>query len=118
RRVLFRSGRLHACGRRGTGQRLVIATLSFRAPSVSEGSLTPRSRSGLGPIHPAVKEPPMSRFCLLSAACSLLLAGCGSAASVSGTVTLKGQPLPSGTVLFHGADGRVEHALITEKGKY
>jgi hypothetical protein len=37
---------------------------------------------------------------------------------VSGTVTFEGQPLPSGTVLFHAADGRVEHALIAEGGRY
>jgi hypothetical protein len=37
---------------------------------------------------------------------------------VSGTVTLQGQRLPGGTVLFHGADGRVEHALISAEGEY
>jgi hypothetical protein len=32
--------------------------------------------------------------------------------------TFNGKPLPSGTVLFHTADGRVEHALIFEDGSY
>src|SRR5215467_4002073 len=50
---------------------------------------------------------------------ALAIVGCGaSTASVSGTVKFQGQPLPSGTVLFHGADGQVEHALITEGGRY
>jgi hypothetical protein len=50
---------------------------------------------------------------------SLAMVGCESPrASVSGIVTFKGQPLPSGTVLLHGADGRVEHALITEDGRF
>lgn len=56
-------------------------------------------------------------------ACGLLFmtmgVGCGSRpASVSGKVTFDGRPLPSGTVLFHGPDGRVAHALITAEGKY
>jgi len=50
---------------------------------------------------------------------ALVAVGCAPpTASVSGTVTFKGQPLPSGTVLFHGADGRVEHSLIDGEGKY
>jgi hypothetical protein len=45
--------------------------------------------------------------------------GCGSGApSVSGTVTFAGRPLSSGTVLFHGADGRIEHGMIGEEGRY
>jgi hypothetical protein len=62
----------------------------------------------------------MSRLYLLIAALGLVLVGCGAPpkASVSGTVRFKGQPLPSGTVLFHGADGRVEHSLISAEGKY
>jgi hypothetical protein len=50
---------------------------------------------------------------------ALLAAGCGpSKASVSGMVTFQGRALPSGTVLFHGEDGRVEHALIGADGGY
>jgi hypothetical protein len=50
---------------------------------------------------------------------SPLVLGCGApTASVSGTVIFKGDPLPSGTVLFHGSDGRIEHALIAEDGTY
>jgi hypothetical protein len=49
----------------------------------------------------------------------LALVGCGEpVASVSGTVKFKGQPLTSGTVLFHGSDARVEHSLIDANGKY
>src|SRR5438128_8832771 len=52
-------------------------------------------------------------------ALALAVDGCGPPqASVSGSVTFNGQPFPSGTVLFHGADGRVEHALISEDGSY
>jgi len=60
----------------------------------------------------------VSRFFLLLSVL-MVLAGCGEpTASVSGTVKFKDQPLPSGTVLFHGPDGRVEHAVIGEGGKY
>jgi hypothetical protein len=49
----------------------------------------------------------------------LAAAGCGpQTASVSGSVKFKGEPLPSGTVLFHSADGRVEHGLIDGSGRY
>ena len=59
------------------------------------------------------------RWVLPLALFSLTLAGCGPrAATVSGTVTFKKQPLPSGTVLFHGADGRIEHGLLGEGGRY
>ena len=33
-------------------------------------------------------------------------------------MTYKGQPLPSGTVLFHSAEGRIEHGLVTAGGRY
>src|SRR5262245_54815985 len=50
---------------------------------------------------------------------ALATSGCAPRGpSVSGTVTFKGEPLPSGTVLFHAADGRIEHGLITGNGKY
>jgi hypothetical protein len=59
---------------------------------------------------------------LRGAAGGLLLAlavGCGpQTPTVSGTVAFDGKPLPSGTVLFHGGDGRVEYSLITEGGRY
>lgn len=61
----------------------------------------------------------MSRPCLLLSVLGLLTLGCGSpTATVTGTVTFQGKPLPSGTVLFHGADGRVAHAVITDGGRY
>ncbi len=61
----------------------------------------------------------MARFGRLLSALCLLATGCGpSAPSVSGTVRFQGQPLPSGTVLFHGADGRVEHSLVSADGRY
>jgi hypothetical protein len=61
----------------------------------------------------------MSRCCFFVPAVCLVLVGCGRpAASVSGTVTFDGKPLPGGTVLFHRSDGRVEHALISTEGKY
>lgn len=59
--------------------------------------------------------------CSMIVGCLLALAaaGCGSpTAVVSGTVTFKGHPLPSGTILFHGSDGRVEHGLIGSNGVY
>ncbi len=50
---------------------------------------------------------------------AVTIAGCGPRpASVSGTVTFKGRPLPSGTVMFHGSDGNVRHGSILENGKY
>jgi hypothetical protein len=50
---------------------------------------------------------------------AVTMVGCGTGpASVSGTVRFKGQPLPSGTVLFHGSDGSVGHSLIDANGKY
>jgi hypothetical protein len=52
---------------------------------------------------------------------AVLTAGCGSPAptgDVSGRATYNNQPLPSGTVAFYGADGRVESSLISAKGEY
>lgn len=50
---------------------------------------------------------------------TLLLTSCGARkTSVSGTVVYNRKPLPSGTVLFHGEDGRVAHSLIDENGNY
>src|SRR5438552_2816989 len=61
----------------------------------------------------------MLRPHLLAAALSFVIVGCSAQkALVSGTVRFKGQPLSSGTVLFHGADGRVEYSLISEDGNY
>ena len=61
----------------------------------------------------------MSRFYLLVATLGLVVVGCETQKpSVSGTVRFQGQPLPSGTVHFHGADGRVEHSLISADGTY
>ena len=48
----------------------------------------------------------------------LVALGCGpSTATVTGTVTFRGRPLPAGTVVFHGPDGRTGHALIAD-GRY
>jgi hypothetical protein len=50
----------------------------------------------------------------------LLLAasGCGRTASVTGTVTFKGEPVTSGAVTFYGPGGRVDSSQIDENGKY
>jgi hypothetical protein len=49
----------------------------------------------------------------------LAVAGCGrSTGHVTGKVTYKGQPLPSGTVLFHGPDGPTGHSVIGPDGRY
>jgi hypothetical protein len=50
----------------------------------------------------------------------VLAAGCGGpfTASVSGTVTYKGNPLPGGTVTFIHPDGRVGYGTIHEDGTY
>ena len=56
---------------------------------------------------------------LVTSAVGLAIISCSAQkAVVSGTVRFKGRPLPAGTVLFHGTDGRVEHSLISEEGKY
>jgi hypothetical protein len=48
-----------------------------------------------------------------------LLAGCGGGGSVSGKVTLDGQPLTSGTVTFHPiASGPVAIGTIGSDGRY
>ena len=50
---------------------------------------------------------------------AVTVVGCGPAnPTVSGVVTFRGQPLPSGTVLFHVADGRVEHSALGPDGHY
>src|SRR5690242_14387691 len=57
------------------------------------------------------------------AGCALLLAvaaaGCGAnVGRVSGKVTFKGSPLPSGTVQFFCADGSIAHSLLMSDGSY
>jgi hypothetical protein len=48
-----------------------------------------------------------------------LLAGCGGGGSVSGTVTLDGQPLTSGTVTFHPVGpGPTAIGTIKSDGRY
>jgi hypothetical protein len=47
--------------------------------------------------------------------------GCGSGkatATVTGTVTYQGKPLPAGKVSFFGLDGQVASGLIGEDGSY
>jgi hypothetical protein len=47
------------------------------------------------------------------------LAGCGKRTGfVSGKVTYQGRPLTSGSVTFHGADGRTDSGSITPEGNY
>jgi hypothetical protein len=50
-----------------------------------------------------------------------MLSGCGGgreAATVSGTVTYKGKPLPAGKVSFWGPNDQIASALIAEDGSY
>jgi hypothetical protein len=58
--------------------------------------------------------------CLASALLVLLAAvGCGpGSATVSGRVTYKGAPLPSGDVLIYGANGKVQSGPIGADGNY
>jgi hypothetical protein len=63
----------------------------------------------------------MTRQCFGGGVLLLVLAafGCGSGTGqVTGKVTYKGQPLPSGTVLFHGPARRIDHAVIASDGTY
>jgi hypothetical protein len=47
------------------------------------------------------------------------LVGCGrTTGTVSGKVTHQGQPLTSGAVIFHGADGRSDSGHIDVDGNY
>ena len=57
---------------------------------------------------------------MLALFCLLLLCGCSKPAvgTVSGKVTYKNQPVPSGTVTFFGQGDRVESAEIQEDGSY
>jgi hypothetical protein len=55
---------------------------------------------------------------LVVAAGSLLAAGCGANASVSGRVTHKGKPLPAGTVTFLTADNKIFTSQITSDGTF
>jgi hypothetical protein len=48
---------------------------------------------------------------------ALLLAGCSSTGTVSGTVSYKGKPVPAGSVLFVPAHGPAVTAVIDD-GKY
>jgi hypothetical protein len=62
----------------------------------------------------------MTRFCNVLAVLALSIsAGCGGPgvekpplAPVTGTVTFKGQPLPTGEVVFQPAEGRPAHGVI------
>jgi hypothetical protein len=53
----------------------------------------------------------------LAVCLALLVAGCSSRGTVSGTVTYQGKPLPSGTVTFIPERGPAVTAVIDE-GKY
>jgi hypothetical protein len=59
----------------------------------------------------------MSRrpFAVLVLAAALAAAGCDqNSATVSGQVTYKGEPLPGGTVTFHGEGGQLASAQIND----
>lgn len=57
--------------------------------------------------------------CPASVLLALLAAlGCGGSATVSGKVTYKGEPLPWGSVVIYGADGKVESGRISPDGAY
>src|SRR5262245_18157656 len=45
--------------------------------------------------------------------------GCkGSVSELSGTVRVKGEPLPSGTLTFTGADGKKAYSALGSDGRY
>lgn len=48
-----------------------------------------------------------------------LCSGCSQqTATVNGQLTWKGKPLPSGTIIFHSADGTKHPSVLNEKGEY
>jgi hypothetical protein len=49
---------------------------------------------------------------------SVIPGGCSVKSNVSGTVTYKGKPLPSGSVTFFGADNKQAAAPINPDGSY
>ena len=55
---------------------------------------------------------------VLAVTCTLALAGCGSKASVSGEVTLDGQPIELGALTFQSSGMPKLSATIGEGGKY
>lgn len=60
----------------------------------------------------------MSRLCI-ALSLTLLLPGCGGSdhaetAPVTGTVTLNGEPLKNGTIIFQSADSRSAYGKITD----
>lgn len=60
---------------------------------------------------------PFILMCLSTLSLPFLLVGCGpSTADVNGAVVYKGKPLPAGTVIFFGEDGRVQRASLSSKG--
>ena len=68
------------------------------------------------PKHWRCCLPLLSRMLLL---CAVLgLCGCGGKATVTGVVTYKGTPLPSGTVTFYGEKKEVVSGPIGTDGRY
>jgi hypothetical protein len=64
---------------------------------------------------------PVSRRLLLPLLCLLLglsATGCGGTGTVSGKVTYKGKPVPSGTITFQGSDGNPVSAQLDKEGNY
>jgi hypothetical protein len=59
-------------------------------------------------------------FSLIAAVCLLGTVGCGGVydSSVSGVVTLDGNPLPRGTVAFNPATGAPAYGQINPSGEY
>jgi hypothetical protein len=46
------------------------------------------------------------------------LVGCGGKANVTGTVTLDGEPVPSGAITFINADGNVREGSVITNGAF
>lgn len=62
-----------------------------------------------------------SRACGLVALALLMVIGCGpSATTVSGTITLDGEPLPAAAIMFYPAagDGPTSHAFTDATGQF
>src|SRR5262245_59320641 len=64
----------------------------------------------------------MNRFLFIAVCLTVLLplAGCGPGRprEITGLVRFRDRPLPSGTVVFVGADGKKAHSVIGTDGRY
>ena len=73
--------------------------------------------------HPASRIPhPTAHICLLAALVLLLTSGCGSdyppLGPVSGKVTVDGEPVPVGRIVFYPSKGRPAMGTIGEDASY